>query len=124
VKCVVVIRDLRDHEPMAWDFVINFAKRQRTCRWRSLPAARPARGASAELIQPAAAGRALGLRPQTFEVSRTERSRLEPIPVCPRFSRVPAKARFARLGIAHKKTARRRFFALLTAHPLQTANGQ
>ena len=25
-KCVVVNRDLRDHEPMAWDFVMNFAK--------------------------------------------------------------------------------------------------
>ena len=26
VKCVVVNRELRDHEPMAWDFVMNFAK--------------------------------------------------------------------------------------------------
>lgn len=26
VKCVVVNRDLRDAEPMAWDFVVNFAK--------------------------------------------------------------------------------------------------
>ena len=26
VKCVIVNRALRDHEPMAWDFVINFAK--------------------------------------------------------------------------------------------------
>ena len=26
VKCVVVNRALRDHEPMAWDFVMNFAK--------------------------------------------------------------------------------------------------
>lgn len=26
VKCVVVNADLRDAEPMAWDFVINFAK--------------------------------------------------------------------------------------------------
>jgi hypothetical protein len=26
VKCVVVHRDLRDHEPMAWDFVMNFAR--------------------------------------------------------------------------------------------------
>ena len=26
VKCVVVNRDLRDYEPMAWDFVMNFAK--------------------------------------------------------------------------------------------------
>jgi hypothetical protein len=26
VKCVIVHRALRDHEPMAWDFVINFAK--------------------------------------------------------------------------------------------------
>jgi hypothetical protein len=25
VKCVVVHRDLQSHEPMAWDFVINFA---------------------------------------------------------------------------------------------------
>lgn len=26
VKCVVVNTALRDHEPMAWDFVMNFAK--------------------------------------------------------------------------------------------------
>ena len=26
VKCVVVNRALRDHEPMAWDFVMNFAR--------------------------------------------------------------------------------------------------
>ena len=26
VKCVIVNRALRDHEPMAWDFVINFAR--------------------------------------------------------------------------------------------------
>ena len=26
VKCVVVHRDLRDAEPMAWDFVLNFAR--------------------------------------------------------------------------------------------------
>ena len=26
VKCVIVNRELRDLEPMAWDFVINFAK--------------------------------------------------------------------------------------------------
>lgn len=26
VKCVIVNRELRDHDPMAWDFVINFAK--------------------------------------------------------------------------------------------------
>lgn len=26
VRCVVVHRDLRDAEPMAWDFVINFAR--------------------------------------------------------------------------------------------------
>ncbi|MCD6077185.1 MAG: hypothetical protein K0R89_1123 [Ramlibacter sp.] len=26
VTCVIVNRALRDHEPMAWDFVINFAK--------------------------------------------------------------------------------------------------
>lgn len=25
-KCVVVHQDLRAHEPMAWDFVLNFAK--------------------------------------------------------------------------------------------------
>ena len=25
-KCVVLHADLREHEPMAWDFVINFAK--------------------------------------------------------------------------------------------------
>ena len=26
VKCVVVNRDLQAHEPMAWDFVLSFAK--------------------------------------------------------------------------------------------------
>ena len=26
VKCVIVNRELRDYEPMAWDFVLNFAK--------------------------------------------------------------------------------------------------
>ena len=26
VKCVVVHSDLRAHEPMAWDFVLNFAR--------------------------------------------------------------------------------------------------
>ena len=26
VKCVIVHRALRDYEPMAWDFVMNFAK--------------------------------------------------------------------------------------------------
>jgi hypothetical protein len=26
IKCVIVNRELRDHEPMAWDFVINFAR--------------------------------------------------------------------------------------------------
>ena len=26
VKCVVVNRELRDYEPMAWDFLMNFAK--------------------------------------------------------------------------------------------------
>lgn len=26
VKCVIVHRDLRDAEPMAWDFCMNFAK--------------------------------------------------------------------------------------------------
>ena len=26
VKCVVVNSQLRDHEPMAWDFVMNFAR--------------------------------------------------------------------------------------------------
>ena len=26
VKCVIVNRDLRDAEPMAWDFCVNFAK--------------------------------------------------------------------------------------------------
>ena len=26
MKCVVVHRDLRDAEPMAWDFVMNFAR--------------------------------------------------------------------------------------------------
>lgn len=26
IKCVIVNRDLRDAEPMAWDFCINFAR--------------------------------------------------------------------------------------------------
>jgi hypothetical protein len=26
VKCVIVNRELRDYEPMAWDFVLNFAQ--------------------------------------------------------------------------------------------------
>lgn len=26
VKCVIVDRELRDYEPMAWDFCINFAR--------------------------------------------------------------------------------------------------
>ena len=26
VKCVIANRELRDYEPMAWDFVMNFAK--------------------------------------------------------------------------------------------------
>ena len=26
VKCVVVNRELRDFEPMAWDFVLHFAR--------------------------------------------------------------------------------------------------
>ena len=26
IKCVVVNRELRDYEPMAWDFVLNFAR--------------------------------------------------------------------------------------------------
>ena len=26
IKCVIVNRALRDYEPMAWDFVMNFAK--------------------------------------------------------------------------------------------------
>ena len=26
IKCVIVNPELRDHEPMAWDFVMNFAK--------------------------------------------------------------------------------------------------
>lgn len=26
VKCVIVQRELRDAEPMAWDFVVNFAR--------------------------------------------------------------------------------------------------
>ncbi len=26
VKCVVVHHDLRDYDPMAWDFVLNFAR--------------------------------------------------------------------------------------------------
>src|SRR3989475_8400302 len=30
VKCVVVHRDLRDYEPMAWDFCLNFAKDNRS----------------------------------------------------------------------------------------------
>ena len=26
IKCVIIHSDLRDYEPMAWDFVLNFAK--------------------------------------------------------------------------------------------------
>lgn len=26
IKCVVVSRELRDHEPMAWDFCVHFAR--------------------------------------------------------------------------------------------------
>ena len=26
VKCVIVSRELRDYEPMAWDFCLNFAR--------------------------------------------------------------------------------------------------
>ncbi len=26
IKCVIVHRDLRDFEPMAWDFALNFAR--------------------------------------------------------------------------------------------------
>lgn len=26
VRCVIVNSELREHEPMAWDFVLNFAK--------------------------------------------------------------------------------------------------
>ncbi|NBQ87918.1 MAG: DUF3579 domain-containing protein [Betaproteobacteria bacterium] len=26
IKCVIVQRELRDAEPMAWDFVVNFAR--------------------------------------------------------------------------------------------------
>ena len=26
VKCVILHRDMQEHEPMAWDFVMNFAK--------------------------------------------------------------------------------------------------
>lgn len=26
IKCVIVSRELREHEPMAWDFVMNFAR--------------------------------------------------------------------------------------------------
>ena len=26
IKCVIVNSELRNHEPMAWDFVLNFAK--------------------------------------------------------------------------------------------------
>ena len=26
IKCVIVNRELRDEEPMAWDFVMNFAR--------------------------------------------------------------------------------------------------
>jgi hypothetical protein len=29
VKCVIIHSDLRAHEPMAWDFVLNFAKDNR-----------------------------------------------------------------------------------------------
>jgi hypothetical protein len=26
VKCVIAHKDLREHEPMAWDFLVNFAR--------------------------------------------------------------------------------------------------
>ncbi len=43
VKCVIVQRALRDFEPMAWDFCINFARdndlqvRERDAQGRPLP---------------------------------------------------------------------------------------
>ena len=42
IKCVIVNRDLREAEPMAWDFCLNFARdnelllRQRDAQGRSL----------------------------------------------------------------------------------------
>lgn len=35
VKCVVVHHDLQAHEPMAWDFVLNFAKDNKHLRSRA-----------------------------------------------------------------------------------------
>ncbi len=29
LKCVTAHKDLRDHEPMAWDFLVNFARDNR-----------------------------------------------------------------------------------------------
>ena len=45
VKCVIVNRELRDHEPMAWDFVINFARDNdlHVSEGSFVPPAKPAR---------------------------------------------------------------------------------
>jgi hypothetical protein len=42
VKGVVVHRDLRDHDPMAWDFVLNFARDNELVVKDVTPAAAPA----------------------------------------------------------------------------------
>lgn len=46
VKCVVVHRDLRESEPMAWDFVMNFAKDNdlQVAEACSVPDQKPAKG--------------------------------------------------------------------------------
>jgi hypothetical protein len=43
VKCVVVNRDLRDVEPMAWDFCHQLCRGTTTCRWGKLACARGSR---------------------------------------------------------------------------------
>ncbi|WP_295529689.1 DUF3579 domain-containing protein [uncultured Pseudacidovorax sp.] len=46
VKCVVVHRDLQESEPMAWDFVMNFAKDNdlQVAEACLVPDAKPAKG--------------------------------------------------------------------------------
>ncbi|HZY20387.1 MAG TPA: DUF3579 domain-containing protein [Ramlibacter sp.] len=43
VKTVVVHSDLRSHEPMAWDFVMNFAK-DNDLQVQEVPSSSPAQG--------------------------------------------------------------------------------
>ncbi|HPK31211.1 DUF3579 domain-containing protein [Ottowia sp.] len=58
VKCVVVNTALRAHEPMAWDFVMNFAKDNdlQVTEACLLPEARPGAPAGETAAQPPAAG--------------------------------------------------------------------